>query len=117
MRLAAVLLAGAALLPCACGTSAKEQPRSQTPAAPRGPVVIRGTTLDAATGAPLAGVEIEGPGGLTAVSGPDGRFELRGLEAGRGGVLLARTPDGERTATNRIRRLREGALEVVLHLR
>lgn len=77
---------------------------------------IVGTTLDAATGEPLEGVEVTAPGGAHATSGPDGRFSIPGLAIGTEGTLTARASDG-RKAENRLRPLRAGELEVVLRLR
>jgi len=81
-----------------------------------GPAIVRGTAVDASSGRPLAGVRIEGPGGLVDTSDPDGRFELAGLPLGVSGELVARTDDG-RTGRNKLRPLTAGALEVVVFVR
>ena len=83
---------------------------------PGPPALIVGTTIEAASQKPLAGVQITGPDGTAAESDRDGRFELRGLTVGTGGELLATTAEG---LTGRVvfRPLKHGALEVVLLLR
>jgi hypothetical protein len=78
--------------------------------------MIRGTTLEAATRSPLAGVLVSGPEGSSAVSDPHGRFVLRGLREGAAGELRARSRDGLE-ATNPLQPLRNEVLEVVMHLR
>ena len=77
--------------------------------------VVTGTCIDAETGERVAGAKIEAPGGKSAVSGRDGRFEIRGLHAGDEGELIARMSDG-RKAQNHLRPLSPGTLEVVLRL-
>ncbi len=87
------------------------------PRAPRGgPASVRGTVLDAASGRPLAGALVQGPGGAQAVSDREGRFALERLPVGGGGEVVATTDDG-RSGTNRLRALREGVLEVVVFVR
>ena len=86
----------------------------QRPAA--GTAVIFGTTLDAATGEPLAGVEVTGPGGARGLSDEHGNFVLSDIPEGTSGRLLAKGPDG-REAVNLLRPLRNARLEVVMHLR
>jgi hypothetical protein len=81
-----------------------------------GPVVVVGTTLDASSRQPLAGVFVEGPGGTQAQSDARGRFLLRGLAVGAQGELVATGPDGRRGSV-RLRPLERGSLEVVLFLR
>jgi len=78
--------------------------------------LVAGTTLDARTGKPLAGVRVVGPGGVEAVSDAQGRFLLRGLAPGVSGELVATAPSGLQ-ARNRLRGLVGGTLEVVLRLR
>jgi hypothetical protein len=77
--------------------------------------VLTGTCVDAATGERLSGVKVEAPGGKSAVSGRDGRFEIRGLPAGQGGSVTASTSDG-RQASVPLRPMIAGTLEVVLRL-
>ena len=104
MRARALGLA-AGLLLAACGG-----PHTGAPAP--GTAVITGTTLDAATGQPLAGVEVTGPGGQRTTSDPAGRFVLRGIPEGQTGEVRARAPDG-REAANPLRPLQNERLEVV----
>lgn len=80
-----------------------------------GAVRVTGTTLDAQSGALLAGVRITGPRGLRTVSSPDGRFALEGLAEGEEGELVGRLDDG-RTGRVRLRPLSAPRLEVVLRL-
>jgi hypothetical protein len=80
------------------------------------PVVVRGTTLDALSGEPLAGVEVTLPNGERASSDAAGRFEFAGLPEGLSGPLRALAADGA-TAENPLRPLVPGVLEVVLRLR
>jgi hypothetical protein len=113
--LAILVVAGA----CGSSRSAPERPRTAHEARgahPGPPAVIRGTTVDASTGAPLGGVRVEGPGGAMTRSDPAGRFELRGVETGIAGELVGRTDDG-RSGRNRLRPLTGGVLEVVLVVR
>ncbi len=51
------------------------------------PAVLRGQVLDASTGAPVEGARLE-LGGLSTISGADGRFEFRSLPAGRGDLRV-----------------------------
>ena len=74
---------------------------------------VHGTVLEAATGEPLAGVLIRGPGGATATSDAGGRFAL---EVAGAGDLVAEGPGGL-SATNPLQPARGERLEVVLHLR
>ncbi len=108
----------AALLLAACGApkGSSDEGAPQALAAGGGsPVVVVGTTLEAASRTPLAGVRVEGPGGVVAESDADGRFVLRGLSPGAQGDLLA-TADGL-AGSLRLRPLRRGRLEVVVFLR
>ncbi len=79
-------------------------------------VTIVGTCLRAATGEPLEGVTVTGPGGVRARSGPRGEFELTGLARGTAGELRAEF-DGGLFATVPLRPLEDDRLVVVLHLR
>jgi len=100
-----------------CGGSALREGGSASQGAPApGTATVTGTTIDAATGQPLAGVEVEGPNGARAISDASGRFTLAGLPEGVGGEVVARSKDG-RTARNTLRPLANARLEVVLHLR
>lgn len=99
----------ACLALAACGSGDRDHP-------PPGTAIVTGTTLDAATGEPLAGVHVVGPGDARSTSDGFGRFILRGIPEGLSGDLTARTDDG-REATNPLRPLRNERLEVVLHLR
>ncbi len=102
-----------------------ESPRCATPEPPpnvlstaalRGiPAVVVGTVLEAATGKPVRGAVVSGPGGSQAVSDERGRFELAGLFAGMQGTLVAR--EGRLAGENRLRPLEAGRLEVVIFLR
>ena len=83
---------------------------------PAGTAVVSGTTVDAATGEPLAGVEVTGPGGVSAVSDVRGRFRLEGLSEGASGEVVARAADG-RMGSLTLRPLANARLEVVLYLR
>jgi hypothetical protein len=115
MNVSALCLALIAAVPCTgcmgCGPS-KHSGRADTAAAE---AVVTGTCVDAETGEHLAGAKIEVPGGKSAVSGRDGRFEIRGLHAGDDGEITARMQDG-RAARNPLRPLQPGTLEVVLRL-
>lgn len=95
-------------LTCACACSR----RSDRPG-PEASVV--GTVLDAATGAPVQGIRLEGPKGSRSISGRDGRFEMDGLRAGDEGEILARAGDG-RSGSVTLRPLGAGRLEVVVML-
>lgn len=79
-------------------------------------VTIVGTCLRAATGEPLEGATVTGPGGVRARSGPRGEFELSGLARGTSGELRAEF-DGGLFASVPLRPLADDRLEVVLHLR
>ena len=81
-----------------------------------GPAIVRGTALEASSGRPLAGVLIEGPENTRTHTDAEGRFVLRGLAVGMQGELRGSTEQGL-SATNRLRPLKVGALEVVLFLR
>ncbi len=83
---------------------------------PGGPAIVRGTALEASSGRPLAGVLIEGPGNTRTHTDAEGRFVLRGLSAGMHGELRGSTERGL-SATNNLRPLKVGELEVVLFLR
>jgi hypothetical protein len=113
---AALLLA---TLVAGCGTSprASESGAAETTSArPGRGATVFGTAIEAATGLPLAGVRVEGPGGATATTDASGRFELRGLAPGAAGLLRATTEAGL-GGENRLRPLDEGRLEVVIFLR
>lgn len=107
--LLAVLVIGFA----ACGGPASP---SELRAEEAAEVAIVGTTLDAASGEPVAGAEVRGPEGVEARSDERGRFMLSGLEAGWSGEITARTESGL-TGSVAVRPLAPGTLEVVLHLR
>lgn len=79
------------------------------------PATIAGTLLDAASGEPVPNVTVRGPRSTSSRSDERGRFELDGLRVGDEGDVVAETGDGRR-ATLRVRPLRSGRLEVVLHL-
>ncbi|HVS09517.1 MAG TPA: carboxypeptidase regulatory-like domain-containing protein [Planctomycetota bacterium] len=115
--LLAILLAA---LAAGCGRDASAPGRGAAGATeappPAGTAVVSGTTIDAATGEPLAGVEVTGPGEVSAVSDARGRFRLEGLPVGASGEVVARTHDG-RTGSLTLRPLANARLEVVLHLR
>jgi len=116
------LAAFAVLTLAACGTREVrgEEPAGSTSGARAveagAPVVIEGTTLDASSRTPIAGVRVDGPGGVSAISDENGRFELRGLPVGTEGELRASGP-GELSGTQRLRPLERGRLEVVVYLR
>ena len=110
LRIVTLLLL--ALCAAACG-SRREDARTRSLDGPA--ATVAGTVLDAANGAPLAGVRIEGPHDTRAVSGRDGRFELTGLQAGTSGELVVRL-SGERTVRRPLRKLSPGTLEVVIHV-
>jgi hypothetical protein len=119
--LAALALLALSLCLWACGTDGAERAPASAPAAVPGSLGVRaatitGTVVDARTGAPVAGVPVEGPTGATAVSDEAGRFTLSGLPVGAEGDLVARG-EGGAVARNRLRPLRAGTLEVVLLLR
>ena len=89
--------------------------RSQADQRASAEAVLTGTCVDAETGARLGGVKIEAPGGKSAVSDRDGRFEIRGLKAGEDGAVVASLSDGRRASLT-LRPLAPGPLEVVLQL-
>jgi hypothetical protein len=95
-------------LTCACACSGRSARRGAE-------AVVAGTILDAATGAPVPDIRVEGPQGACAISGRDGRFEMAGLRAGDEGEILARAGDGRRGGVT-LRPLAPGRLEVVLQL-
>ncbi len=104
---------------CACGTDGTERAASSPGGASAEgarAATISGTVVDAATGEPVAGVTVRGPGGAAASTDARGRFTLSGLPVGAEGELIAEAEDGAR-AENRLRPLRAGVLEVVVHLR
>jgi len=76
---------------------------------------VVGTVIDAATGAPVADVKVEGPNDHTARTDSRGRFELKNLEVGTQGEVKAVADDG-RKGRVALRPLAPGRLEVVLHL-
>lgn len=80
-----------------------------------GEASVVGTALDARNAQPLGGVLVRAPGGAQARTSADGRFELGGLPLGAQGELEAEGEHGLR-ASVRLRPLRPGRLEVVLHL-
>jgi len=109
-----------ALALAGCGTDGAERaagsPGGGSSALGARSATITGTVVDAESGAVVAGVSIEGPGGARAKSDERGRFTLSGLPVGGEGQIVARSQDG-REAVNRLRPLRPGTLEVVLRLR
>lgn len=120
-RRAGVLLLLLPLASCGARTQAAEPapaPSTVSTGEERfaGPAVISGTAIEASTGRPLAGVEVEGPGGAKGVTDASGRFELRGLATGLTGFLRAWTAGGLE-GRNRLRPLGSGRLEVVIYLR
>jgi hypothetical protein len=108
------------LLVAGCGSNGSRSEASQPYPALSGAgettAEIRGTVVDALSGAPVAGVSIEGPAGARATSDEHGRFHLSGLPVGAEGELVARSKQGME-ARNPLRPLRSGTLEVVLRLR
>ena len=86
----------------------------------RGLTRLEGTVLEAATGLPVEGALVTGPGDVRATTDRSGRFSMAlpaaGDRADEGAVLLAEGPDGLR-ASNRLQGLQWERLEVVLHLR
>lgn len=79
-------------------------------------VRVRGTVLRAADLEPVEGAVVSGPGGSRTRSGPDGRFELKGIPRGAAGEVLAEL-EGGLVAKVPVRPLEQDELEVVLHLR
>lgn len=116
--LALVLLV--ALLSCCRSDDARSSSASSGPAwgsassRPGEPAVVSGTVVDASTGEPVAGALVRGPNDARARTDSKGRFELEGLASGVEGELVGEA-DGRR-GTLRLRPLRPGRLEVVLHL-
>jgi len=102
-----VALLGALLGAAGCGRADGGEPDGH------GGTLVVGTVLEAATGEPLAGVQITGPGAARAVSDARGRFSLT-VEGP--GTLQAEGRDGLR-ASNPLQSLHGDRLEVVLHLR
>ena len=110
----------------ACGSSGSTQAAEPAPLSSTGRVVeasagrtaaVVGTVIDAATRKPLAGAQVEGPGGLTAQSDASGRFQLNGFPAGTQGELTVLT-DAGLSGSVRLRPLAAGnPLEVVVHVR
>jgi hypothetical protein len=107
-----VVLSSTAALAC-CGPSRHGSGQSENGAATD--VIVTGTCVDAESGEKLSGVKIAAPGEKSAISGRDGRFEIRGLRAGDEGALEASLSDGRR-AKLMLRPLKPGTLEVVLQL-
>jgi hypothetical protein len=114
-----ILVAASLALAGCSGSGAERQGSSSVHGEPpaTGTAIVTGTTLDAATGQPLEGVVVTGPGGVSATSDAAGRFVLKGLPEGASGELHARSRDGGQTAVNVLQALRNERLEVVLHLR
>jgi hypothetical protein len=77
--------------------------------------IVVGTVVDAATGAPVADVKVEGPNDRSTRTDFHGRFELKNLEVGTQGEVKATAEDG-RKGRIALRPLAAGRLEVVLHL-
>lgn len=99
------------LLLCAAGCSDAAEANHE-----QDRVRVRGTVLRAADLEPVEGAMVTGPGGVRVRSGPDGRFELRGIRRGASGELSAELEGGLR-ATLPLRPLENDELEVVMHLR
>lgn len=103
-----------------CGTASRAQDggnaptRTLAPAGQAGPPRVVGTTIDAATGRPVA-ASLTAPDGTRGRSDEQGRFQLR-LPLGTEGELVAETEDGRRGRVS-LRPLVGGELEVVVHLR
>jgi protocatechuate 3,4-dioxygenase beta subunit len=112
MSRATLVLAGllSLVLPPACRPG---RPAAEAEAAARAEVY--GAVLDARTGAPVEGAEVDLPGGRTVRTDAQGRFRAVDLEPGLAGEALARAADG-RTGRVTLRPLRPGPLEVVLHV-
>jgi hypothetical protein len=100
---------------CACCDDAQAPPSTASDAEERA-ASVQGTVVDANTRAPVAGAEVTAPDGSRARSDDAGRFRIEGLAAGLEGELVAEGPDG-RVGRVRLRPLRNGPLEVVVHLR
>ena len=80
-RAAVTVLVALPLLFCACHNrgesgSPGETSRPESPA--EGTATVCGSVIDLKSGAPAAGVSVVGPGGKTARTDDQGRFELRG---------------------------------------
>jgi hypothetical protein len=97
-----------------CGSNGSHDARGGSSANETSACVL-GTVIDAATGEPVANVEVEGPNDRSTRSDAHGRFEFKNLEIGTEGEIKAATDDG-RKARIALRRLAPGRLEVVLHL-
>jgi hypothetical protein len=118
-----------ALALAACGTAAESSRSALRPPsggasgasggaateARPGEVEVRGTALDARTGALLAGVRVEGPGGVQAVSDRNGRFVLHGILPGTVGEVRGSLQDGRQDAVT-LRARSGGRVDVVLRL-
>lgn len=117
MKFEAIAIAlGLAISSCssaACGPARHGGARDGQSAAAE--AVVVGTCVDAETGERLSGVKVEAPDGKSAVSGREGRFEIRGLRSGTQGLIVASLPDGRR-ASLPLRPLAAGTLEIVLQL-
>jgi hypothetical protein len=102
-RPATLLIASLTLVGCS-GSGAERQGSSAVHGKPpaSGTAIVTGTTLDAATGQPVGGVEVSGPGGVTATPDDAGRFVLKDLPEGVAGELRARSRDGKQ-AVNQLR--------------
>jgi len=111
-RALGMLLALSLALAAACGGREAD---SAGGAQASGEASVVGTVLDARSAKPLSGVLVRAPGGAQARTRSDGRFELSGLPLGAQGDLEAEGEGGSR-ARLRLRPLRPGRLEVVLHL-
>ncbi len=111
MRRLAIFVA-TVLASCGGESAAHSAPESDSAAH----CALVGTTLDAATGALLADVELSGPDGARTRSNAEGRFAFENLSTGWSGEVSARTADG-RAQSLHVRPLQPGSLEVVLHLR
>jgi len=103
-------------LAAGCGQADTDGGARQRQRPTAGTAVIFGTTLDAATGEPLVGVEVTGPEGARGLSDEHGNFVLSNIPEGSSGRLRAKSRDG-REAVNLLRPLRNDRLEVVMHLR
>jgi hypothetical protein len=78
---------------------------------------VTGTVVEAATGEPIAGVDVTGPGGARARTDKRGRFVLAGLAAGSRGPLVAELADGRRGEVRLLPLAAGRRLEVVVHVR
>ncbi len=114
---ATTLLALLGLL-CACQNKGEAESAGETtqPTLPaEGSAIVCGSVIDLKSGAPAAGVRVAGPGGKTARTDDQGRFELRGLPLGTVGEVRARADDG-REAANVLVPLGHERREIVLQL-